>query len=115
MGEDGDKHHPLAGRWAPNLTLHVEGKRTCVADLMRAGRGVLLDLAGRPALRDTVTKWAGRVDAVSARCYERPVNLDAMLIRPDGYVAWALTSNDGEKEAASTLSAALKKWFGASR
>jgi len=79
---------------------------------MHAGRGVLLDLAGRPALRDTVMKWANRVEAISARCYERPANLDAMLIRPDGYVAWTLKPGDGDKEAALTLRPALEKWFG---
>jgi hypothetical protein len=63
-GAEGDKCHPLLGRWAPNLTLHVEREKTCVAELMSAGRGVLLDLAGRSALWEAITKWAGRVDAV---------------------------------------------------
>src|SRR5215471_3556198 len=112
MGADGGEHHPLLGRWAPNLTLQIERGRTSVAELMRAGKGVLIDLAGRPALSDTVMKWANRVDAISASCYERPANLDAMLIRPDGYVAWTLKAGDGNKEAALTLRPALEKWFG---
>jgi len=56
--------------------------------LMWAGRGVLVDLAERSALRDVITKWADRVEVISARCYERPANLHSILIRPDGYVAW---------------------------
>jgi 2-polyprenyl-6-methoxyphenol hydroxylase-like FAD-dependent oxidoreductase len=111
-GADGGERHPQLGRWAPNLILHAEHGRTSVAELMRAGRGVLLDLAGRPALRDTVMKWANRVEAISAHCYERPADLDAMLIRPDGYVAWTLKPGDGDKEAALTLRPALEKWFG---
>ena len=105
----------MLGRWAPNLKLHIERGKTCVAELICAGRGVLLDLAGRSALSDTAIKWADRVDVVSARCYERPANLDAMPIRPDGYLAWALTSSDSDKESAGTLLAALEKWFGATR
>jgi 2-polyprenyl-6-methoxyphenol hydroxylase-like FAD-dependent oxidoreductase len=110
VGADGG--HPLLGRWAPNLTLHVERGSTSVAALMHAGKGVLLDLAGRPALRDTVMKWVNRVEAISARCDERPADLDAMLIRPDGYVAWTLKPSAADKEAALTLRPALEKWFG---
>jgi 2-polyprenyl-6-methoxyphenol hydroxylase-like FAD-dependent oxidoreductase len=110
---DGGERHPLLGRWASNLTLHLDQRKTCVAELMCAGRGVLLDVAGRPALRDIVTKWAGRVEAISARCYERPANLDAMLIRPDGYVAWVLRSRDGNNESEVSLRASVEKWFGA--
>jgi hypothetical protein len=112
MGAEGREGHPMLGRWAPNLTLHVERGKTSVAELMHAGRGVLVDLAGRSALHDTVMKWADRVEAISARCYERPANLDAMLIRPDGYVAWILRPGDEDKQAASTLRLALEKWFG---
>ena len=68
MGADGTERHPLLGRWAPNLTLHLEHRRSSVSELMCAGRGVLLDLAGRSALRDAAIKWAHRVEAVSARC-----------------------------------------------
>jgi hypothetical protein len=115
MGADGTERHPLLGRWAPNLTLHLEHRRSSVSELMCAGRGVLLDLAGRSALRDAAIKWAHRVEAVSARCYERPANLDAMLIRPDGYVAWVLKSTDADRVSACTLCAALEKWFGVAR
>jgi hypothetical protein len=82
---------------------------------MCAGRGVLLDLAGRTALRETAMKWAGRVEATSALSYERPAKLDAILIRPDGYVACVLRSGDEDEQSKRTLDAALKKWFGAPR
>jgi hypothetical protein len=115
MGADHGDRHALLGRWAPNLTLHLEHRRTHVAELMCADRGVLVALAERSALRNVVTKWADRVEVASARCYERPANLDAMLIRPDGYVAWALRSSDEDHESERTLRAALEKWFGAAR
>jgi hypothetical protein len=114
-GKDGGERHPLLGRWAPNLTLHVESGRTCVAELMCGGRGVLIDLAGRSKLHGVARKWADRVDVISARCYERPANLDAMLIRPDGYVAWVLKSGDEDDESGGTLRAGFQKWFGKAR
>jgi FAD binding domain len=80
VGPDGSECHPLFGRWAPNLVLNAEHGKTCVADIMCAGKGVLLDLAARPTLKDAVAKWADRIESVTARCYyQRPANLDAML------------------------------------
>lgn len=113
MGADGSDRHPLLGRWAPNLALHNEPGTTHVAALMHAGKGVLLDLARRAALHDLAANWADRVNAVAARCYEHPANLDALLIRPDGYVAWAARSDEGEHESQQRLRSALEKWFGA--
>ena len=110
-GDDGD-HHPLLGRWAPNLTLLNENGTIRFAELMRAGKGVLLDLAGRAVLRATASKWADRVETTTARCDDCTANLDAMLIRPDGYVAWAIGSADGDVESERSLWAALEKWFG---
>jgi hypothetical protein len=87
--------------------------KTWVADIMCAGKGVLLDLAGRSTLKDAVAKWADRIEGVTARCYQRHANLDGMLIRPDGYVAWVVRSSDGDDESCGTLAVALRKWFGA--
>jgi hypothetical protein len=114
MGGPSD-HPPLLGRWAPNLALHSERGTTRLAELMRAGKGVLLDLGARPALHEIAAEWADRVDATSAVCYERPANLDAMLVRPDGYVAWVISSDAGADESQRTLGAALEKWFGSAR
>jgi hypothetical protein len=96
MGADRGERDPLVGRWAPNLTLHLERDKTSLAERMCAGRGVLVDLAERSELRKVATNWADQVEVTSARCYERPANLDAMLVRPDGYVAWALRSAYGD-------------------
>lgn len=115
MGPETGESHPLLGRWAPNLDLRTERGKSCVADIMCAGKGLLLDLAGRPTLTDAAAKWADRIEIVSARCYQRPANLDAMLILPDGYVAWLARSSDGDNESGATLGAALQKWFGAPR
>jgi hypothetical protein len=112
MSTDPGDRHPLLGKWAPNLALHTAQGTTRVAELMHAGTGVLVEVAGRSALCDIAAGWAGRVNLTSARCYERPANLDAMLVRPDGYIAWILKSGDREDEYPKKLRTALEKWFG---
>lgn len=115
MTADAGEHHPLLGRWAPNLNLQNEQRTIRVAELMRAGKGVLLDLAGRSALVEAASKWADRVETTTASCDARTAEPDAMLIRPDGYVAWAISSAEGDKESEGSLRAALERWFGAPR
>ncbi|HST65297.1 MAG TPA: FAD-dependent monooxygenase, partial [Mycobacteriales bacterium] len=66
---------------------------------MHAGRGLLLDRTGRLA----VTGWADRVDLLADAGAE--IDLPAVLLRPDGYVAWA-----GEDQA--ELAGRLRRWFG---
>jgi hypothetical protein len=82
---------------------------------MCPGKGLLVDLTETSTLHDYVRKWDDRVQVVSARCYERPVNLEAMLIRSDGYVAWALRPGVGEEGAKTAVCGALQKWFGTRR
>jgi len=109
---DGDA---LLGRWAPNLVLHTERGPAQVAELMSSGKGVLVDLTERSVFHHVITQWDDRVRSVSAGCYERPANLDALLVRPDGYIAWLLRPGVADEEAAETLVSALKMWFGTAK
>ncbi|WP_219466323.1 FAD-dependent monooxygenase [Nonomuraea rhizosphaerae] len=84
--------HPLAGRFVPDLDLEP----TPLATLTRSGRPLLLDLAGGLPPDD-------RVEVVRVKCAEPPA--DALLLRPDGYLAWAGTPDD-------TLEEAVRTWFG---
>jgi 2-polyprenyl-6-methoxyphenol hydroxylase-like FAD-dependent oxidoreductase len=94
--------HELAGRWMPDLPLQTSEGPTRVAELMRAGRPVLLDLAGTD-LGAAAEGWSDRVDVLRATTPEPPA--DAVLVRPDGHVAWA--GADAEQ-----LQESLKHWFG---
>ena len=67
---------------------------------MHRGRGLLLDQGG--AL--SVAEWADRVDHVIDVSAE--LDVPAVLLRPDGYVAW---TGDGQQDLLSQLPA----WFGA--
>ncbi|MFC4112871.1 FAD-dependent monooxygenase [Nonomuraea zeae] len=102
--------HPLAGTFAPDLTLHTDQGMTSLAELMHTGRPVLLDLAGRPDLREIAGDWRHRVDIHVAKTGQRPA--DVLLIRPDAHVAWAAALDEPAGTAAPALREALSGWFG---
>jgi 2-polyprenyl-6-methoxyphenol hydroxylase-like FAD-dependent oxidoreductase len=87
--------HPLIGRRMPDLDLVTADGPLRVFTLLRAARPVLLNL-GEPGGCE-ITAWADRVQLVDAQymgAWELPVlgavaSPAAVLIRPDGYVAWA--------------------------
>lgn len=111
---DIDGHHPLVGRRMPDLDLVVDGGPSRVYELLHAARPVLLHL-GTGAF--DLTSWADRVDevrATAASTCELPllgiVDVPpAVLIRPDGHVAWAGDVGDPD------LPGALARWFGPPR
>jgi hypothetical protein len=88
--------HELLGRRMRDVGL----KRGRLYELMRHGRGLLLDQTGRLS----VAGWADRVDHVVDVSEE--VDVPAALLRPDGHVAWA---GDDQQE----LVERLPRWFGA--
>ncbi len=104
--------HPLPGRRMPDLDLVTANGPLRVFTLLHDARPVLLNL-GQPGSIE-ITPWADRVqliDAEYAGRWELPVlgavpAPTAVLIRPDGYVAWvAEGTNRG-------LTDALTTWFG---
>lgn len=99
----GDEH-PLAGLFVPDLVL-ADGRR--VPQLLHAARPVLLDFSGGK-VADAAGGWRHRVDVVAGTVADNP--LCAVLIRPDGYVAWA--ADTFEVAERDRLRAALKRWFG---
>ncbi|GAA3629986.1 FAD-dependent monooxygenase [Microlunatus ginsengisoli] len=109
--------HPLLGRRMPDLDLDTPKGPTRVSRLLHEARPLLIDLAGpgTPGPRRLDPGgWAGRIRLVDAR-YAGSWRLPAIgavtaptavLVRPDGHVAWV------EDGSAQPLSAALTRWFG---
>jgi 2-polyprenyl-6-methoxyphenol hydroxylase-like FAD-dependent oxidoreductase len=106
----GREPHPMAGTFAPDLTLHSAQGTASVGELMHAARPVLLDLADRAELRETARDWRDRIDVHSASTDHRPA--DALLIRPDAHIAWAAAVDEPPGTAVRALREALGGWFG---
>jgi len=104
--------HPLLGRRVPDQDVVTADGPTTIYALMHEARPVLLNL-GEPGAID-LGGWTDRVRLVDARCedpWELPAlgqvdSPNALLIRPDGHVAWV-----GERADAS-LTDAMTRWFG---
>jgi 3-(3-hydroxy-phenyl)propionate hydroxylase len=104
--------HPMLGRRMPDLDLVTADGPLRVFELLHDGRPVLLNL-GEPG-GFGITPWADRVQPIDAEyvgAWELPVlgavtAPTAVLIRPDGYVAWV-----GDRTHLG-LQEALTTWFG---
>ncbi|MFE5140038.1 hypothetical protein ACFRDV_20535 [Streptomyces fagopyri] len=59
--------------------------------------------------------WKDRVDLVAAQSGDKPLPASAVLVRPDGYIAWAASVGSHERPAHHGLREALSAWFGAAR
>lgn len=108
-GEPDPQLHPLVGTFAPDVDLKTATGATRPAELLRGGRGVLVDVADRSDLRAVAENWADRITVVTATATERSPGAEAILIRPDGYTAWAAQSRDDDADG---LRDALIRWFG---
>ncbi len=104
--------HPLLGRRMPDLDLITAAGEVRVYALLHAARPVLLNLDQRGAF--DAGPWSDRVRILDATCagpWELPAigkisAPAAVLIRPDGHVAWAGDPTD------PALPEALSQWFG---
>jgi 2-polyprenyl-6-methoxyphenol hydroxylase-like FAD-dependent oxidoreductase len=96
--------HPLAGRSCPDFELE-DGTRLGV--LLRDGKGVLLDFHPRSPLRSLASRWEDRLRYNASDAKDR-LELKAVLVRPDGFVAWACDGDPDLDEA----SRAASRWFG---
>jgi 2-polyprenyl-6-methoxyphenol hydroxylase-like FAD-dependent oxidoreductase len=103
--------HPLAGLLAPDLRVAADHGSTQVAELMRAARHVLLDFTQDGRVASSAAGWADRVSILIVRPLAGPTPADALLMRPDGYVAWAAGPNAADPAAG--LADALGTWCGA--
>jgi 2-polyprenyl-6-methoxyphenol hydroxylase-like FAD-dependent oxidoreductase len=97
---------PLVGQRAPDLPMLVRGRRTRLFEQVRPGRFLLLDVSDTGAAAAAGSGWAGRVEVVRAEAV-LPRGGTALLLRPDGYVAWSAARPSRER-----VVAVLNEWCG---
>ena len=99
-----DGGHPLAGRSAPDFEFG-DGRR--LAEHLRGGAGVFVDFGGSGSARRAMARWSDRIRHVAMPAKDT-LGLAALLVRPDGFVAWA----SDEAPMAEDIEAAATRWFG---
>jgi 2-polyprenyl-6-methoxyphenol hydroxylase-like FAD-dependent oxidoreductase len=95
--------HPLVGHSVPNFELTNDMK---IGELMHDGRGILLDFDMNASLQTLASEYVDQMKYISGRAKEQ-FGLSAVLIRPDGFVAWA---SDGIPDEQSIIEKAAR-WF----
>jgi 2-polyprenyl-6-methoxyphenol hydroxylase-like FAD-dependent oxidoreductase len=95
--------HPLAGHSVPNFELKDGTK---IGELMHDGRGILLDFDMNTSLKTLAGEYGDRIRYISGSAKDR-LAVSAVLIRPDGFIAWA---SDHDPDC-SELQKAAARWF----
>jgi len=102
LGDD----HPLVGHSVPNFEFDDGSK---VGELMRDGFGLLLDFGMNQELKILVNEYDSQIKYISGKAKES-FGLQAALIRPDGFIAYA---TDGEPDQI-LIAQAIERWFAGS-
>lgn len=95
--------HALVGRSVPDFEW-TDGTR--LAALLADGTGLLIDFGDRAPLRSIARRWDDRVKYVEGEVKDR-LGLTALLVRPDGIVAWACEGESNPEDAVEAGS----RWF----
>jgi hypothetical protein len=79
---------------------------TMIGEAMHDGRGILLDFSGSASLKNVAGEYREQIKYVSGRAEEQ-FGLSAVLVRPDGFVAWAADNEPNEQ----SIRQAVSRWF----
>jgi 2-polyprenyl-6-methoxyphenol hydroxylase-like FAD-dependent oxidoreductase len=102
-GDRFNNAHPLIGHSVPNFEFE-DG--TTIGGLMHDGKGILLDFERNASLKTLAGEYDDRIKYVSGPAKEQ-LGLSAVLIRPDGFIAWASDSKPDEQ----SIRQAIALWF----
>jgi 2-polyprenyl-6-methoxyphenol hydroxylase-like FAD-dependent oxidoreductase len=102
--------HPLVGRWVPDFGVDTTDGARRVAELARDGRPLLVDLTESGCVAAVTADGDGVNVAAGSPVGE--VAATAVLVRPDGYVAWATSTAAPGADEIDDLRGILANWFG---
>lgn len=97
--------HKLVGASSPDFEF-TDGER--LGPALKCGKGLLLDFKGEPELSNMQHKFANRIRYLH-KIPKESCGLQALLIRPDGIVAWA--SDHSEVIDSAAVIQVMQKWF----
>jgi hypothetical protein len=80
---------------------------TKLGDHLRAGKGLLLDFNAGSPLQALASRWDDRITYIASDVKDR-LGFNAVLVRPDGIVAWASESAPRQEVVVQAIS----RWFG---
>ena len=96
--------HPLVGHSVPDFDF---GSGQRLATFMKSGKGLLVEF-GADSLRRQASRWQDRLIYTSGGAVEQ-FGLNAVLVRPDGVVAWA---GEAATFSGKEMLGATARWFG---
>jgi 2-polyprenyl-6-methoxyphenol hydroxylase-like FAD-dependent oxidoreductase len=110
----GVNSHPLVGRWVPDFSVATPTGTHRVAELARDGRPLLVDLTEQGAVASAVVDTVDQRDQIHVVAGRLAGDLaaTAVLVRPDGYVAWASSAATPDRDELAELRRVLAHWFG---
>jgi len=95
--------HPITGHSIPNFEF---GDGVTISSLMHSGQGILLDFEKDASLQAIADQYSGQIRYISGNPKIR-LGISALLIRPDGVIAWASDQHPDYSE----LKKAADRWF----
>ncbi|WP_210492141.1 FAD-dependent monooxygenase [Patulibacter sp. SYSU D01012] len=106
--------HAAVGGFLPDAAVDGPDGPATIAGLLRRGRPLLVDWTGAPAAAraDVLRPWSSRLTRATGRAALRGVGPALVLVRPDGYVAWAAA---GARADDAAVARALVRWLGPAR
>ncbi|MEE6177340.1 FAD-dependent monooxygenase [Mycobacterium sp. 050134] len=103
--------HPLVGYWVPDIAVGTAGGTRRIAELARSGRPLLADLTAGATVAAAVAGIDDQLTVAVGRAVGE-IAATAVLVRPDGYVAWASSAATPGADEMRELRAVLARLFG---
>ncbi|MFG3106926.1 aromatic-ring hydroxylase C-terminal domain-containing protein [Streptomyces tendae] len=111
LADDGEDVPDVVGTMLGDLVVKDGAQETTLTRALHTGKGVLLDFTATAEAAKAAQPWSERVRTLSGTGTGTP-GAEVLLVRPDGYVAWAGRAAAAASTGEGSLRLALSRWFG---